>query len=681
MGRLRRILLGPARDLNDPSLSHKISLAAFLAWVGLGCDGLSSSAYGPEEAFRALGAHSHLAILLVVMTAVTIFVISISYSTLIQYFPGGGGGYLVATKLLGEKAGVVSGCALLVDYFLTISVSVAAGCDALWSFFPAGWGEFKLMAEMAALVLLVIMNLRGVRESVTVVAPIFILFVVMHVFLILYAIGGHLTALPAVFQDAASDLHESVSSLGFLPVLLVLLRAYSMGGGTYTGIEAVSNGVATLREPRVQTGKKTMFLMAASLAFTAGGILFAYLLTNSTPAEGKTMNAVMVGNLFGHWTLGGFGIGKALVIVTLMSEAALLFMAAQTGFLDGPRVLANMALDNWVPRHFAQLSDRLVTKNGVYLMGAAAAATLLYTKGHITTLVVMYSINVFITFVLSQLGMAVHWIQERRIELKWKKQLAVNGVGLVMCLCILGVTLYEKFAEGGWMTAVITCTIIALCFLIRRHYRAVRENLRRLDDLLTTVPIVPHVDGGHRGRAGSPPIQASDGLSPRERIDKNAPTAAVMVGGFSGFGLHQIMSIQMQFPDYFRNFIFISVGVLDSGTFKGAEGVKKTEEETRSHLEQYVAWCRQNGWAADYRMAVDTETVNALEKLCRQVKEEFPRTTFFSGKLIFQNEKYFQRFLHYETAFSIQRRLQFAGLPVIVLPIRVLDAPATATST
>jgi len=664
MGKIRNILIGPARDLHDPSLSHKLSLAAFLAWVGLGCDGLSSSAYGPDEAFRALGAHSHLAILLVLMTTVTIFVISIAYSTLIQYFPGGGGGYLVATKLLGEKAGVVSGCALLVDYFLTISVSVAAGCDALWSFLPPGFAQFKLMTEVTALVLLVILNLRGVRESVTAVAPIFMLFVVMHVFLILYAIGSHLTALPSVFQDASSDFHESVRALGFIPLVLILLRAYSMGGGTYTGIEAVSNGVATLREPRVKTGKKTMFLMATSLAFTAGGILFAYLLTHSTPAEGKTMNAVLVGNLFGSWTVGGFSIGKVLVIVTLVSEAALLFMAAQTGFLDGPRVLANMALDNWVPRHFAQLSDRLVTKNGVYLMGAAAAATLLYTRGRITTLVVMYSINVFVTFVLSQLGMAVHWIAERRTEPKWKRQLAINGVGLVMCLCILGVTLYEKFTEGGWMTAVITCTIITLCFLIRRHYRAVRESLKRLDDLLTTVPIVP----------------ATKTASDAPRLDRNAPTAAVMVGGFSGFGLHQLMSIHMQFPDYFKNFIFISVGVLDSGNFKGAEGVKKTEEETRAHLEKYVEWCRQNGWAADYRMAVDTEAIAALEVLCREVKSEFPQVTFFSGKLIFENEKYFHRFLHYETAFAIQRRLQFAGLPVIVLPIRVLEDSTKAAA-
>ncbi len=657
MKRIRDILLGPARDLHDPSLGHKISLAAFLAWVGLGADGLSSSAYGPEEAFRALGTHSHLAILLVVMTATTVFVISIAYSSLIEYFPGGGGGYLVATQLLGRKAGVVSGCALLVDYFLTISVSVAAGCDALWSFLPHHLVGFKLTAEVVVLLLLVLLNLRGVKESVMLIAPIFMLFVVTHVFLILYAVGSHLTELPSIFTDASTDFRESVKTIGFFPVAMILLRAYSMGGGTYTGIEAVSNGVATLREPRVQTGKKTMFLMAVSLAFTAGGILFAYLLTHSMPAEGKTMNAVLVDNLFGAWKVGDFSLGRSLVIVILISEATLLFLAAQTGFIDGPRVLANMALDSWVPRQFVQLSDRLVTKNGIFLMGGAGIAMLLYTRGNITTLVVMYSINVFVTFVLSQLGMAVHWIKDRHKEPRWKNHLTINGIGLVMCLCILIITLYEKFAEGGWMTSLITGTIIALCFLIRRHYQSVKKSLKRLDDL-ALVPIVA--------------FQPSDtpiGVPPK--IDKTAPTAGVMVGGFSGFGIHQLLSIQTQFPTYFKNFIFISVGVLDSGNFKGTEGVKKTEEETRINLEEYVEWCQENGWAADYRMALDTEAVGALEELCRKVKEEFPNTTFFAGRLIFENEKFYHRLLHYETAFSIQRRLQFAGLPVTVMPIKV----------
>src|ERR1019366_4432659 len=152
-------------------------------------------------------------------------------------------------------------------------------------------------------------------------APIFLVFCVTHLFAIVYAIGSRVTQLPAVFHGASMDFHRAMSTPGFWPVAFILLRAYSMGGGTYTGIEAVSNGITMLREPRVQTGKKTMALMAASLAFTAGGILFAYMLTNSLPTEGKTMNAVLFENLFGAWKIGSWSLGTTLVIVTLISRS------------------------------------------------------------------------------------------------------------------------------------------------------------------------------------------------------------------------------------------------------------------------------------------------------------------------------------------------------------------------
>src|SRR5437868_5225305 len=162
--RIRRLIIGPPRDVSDPQLFHHVSLIAILAWVGLGADGLSSSAYGPEEAYKALGPHAHLSIVIVAMTIVTIAVISIAYSNLIQHFPGGGGGYLVASKLLGNRVGVVSGCALLVDYVLTITISIASGCDQLWSFLPPHLLPYKMFTEIAILVFLVVLNLRGVKE-------------------------------------------------------------------------------------------------------------------------------------------------------------------------------------------------------------------------------------------------------------------------------------------------------------------------------------------------------------------------------------------------------------------------------------------------------------------------------------------------------------------------------------
>src|SRR3954465_195899 len=179
--RVKKILLGPARNLHDPSLGHQLSLIPFLAWVGLGADGLSSSAYGPEEAFKTLGAHTYLAVALALMAGLTVFIISAGYRGIIQAFPHGGGGYVVASKLLGRSAGVVSGSALLVDYVLTITVSIAAAGDVIFSFLPPAWICAKLAVEISFILLLTTLNLRGVRESALALAPIFMVFVVSHV--------------------------------------------------------------------------------------------------------------------------------------------------------------------------------------------------------------------------------------------------------------------------------------------------------------------------------------------------------------------------------------------------------------------------------------------------------------------------------------------------------------------
>ncbi|MEK7840667.1 MAG: amino acid permease, partial [Pseudomonadota bacterium] len=251
-----------------PETRRHITLIAFLAWVGLGADGLSSSAYGPEEAFKALGDHTGLALYLAMATALTVFVIALSYNQVIALFPTGGGGYKVATRLLGRKFGLVSGAALVIDYVLTIAISIAAGVDALFSFLPPGWVIAKPEVAMLLLGLLVVLNLRGIKESIKFLLPIFIGFVVTHAFLIIYGIAAHADRLSTIAQQSATQATSLSSQAGWLFVVALFLRAYGMGGGTYTGIEAVSNSVNLLREPRVRTGKWTMFYMALSLSFT-----------------------------------------------------------------------------------------------------------------------------------------------------------------------------------------------------------------------------------------------------------------------------------------------------------------------------------------------------------------------------------------------------------------------------
>ncbi len=652
-GRVARVLIGDAKDPLAPGIFHSVSLIAFLAWVGLGADGLSSSCYGPEEAYLALGNERFLALFLVLATALTVFIISTSYSQIIELFPSGGGGYLVASKLLGPLPGVVSGCALVFDYVLTIAISIASGADAIFSFLPPGAHAWKLVTIVLAVGALILLNLRGVKESVVVLVPIFIGFLITHALVIVLAIVGNAHALPPLVTSAVHETRGEIGRLGFAAVAIAFLRAYSMGGGTYTGIEAVSNGLQILREPKVQTGKRTMIYMATSLAFTAGGILLAYLLLHIEHQPGRTLNATLIDQVAGGWTIGGLHVGQGFLLFSLVSEGALLFVAAQAGFLDGPRVLANMALDSWVPHRFYQLSDRLVTKNGIVLMGGAALAVLLYTEGTVRLLVVLYSINVFLTFSLSQLGMCVHWWQERSTERYWWRRLAVNGVGLALTTSILVATTIIKFEAGGWLTLVITSAFVGVCLTIRRHYRNVEHALKRLDEELVGFPVLP----------SDHPVPARD---------LNKPTAAILVSGYNGIGLHSVLSLPTLFGNHFQNFVFISVGVIDSSRFKGTAEMENLKESTEAMLQRYVDFVKQHGRYAEYWYALGTDTIDELEKLCERVHKTFRRTVFFAGKLVFSEENLFNRQLHNQASLTLQRRLQFKGMQMVILPVRAL---------
>jgi hypothetical protein len=313
-----------------------------------------------------------------------------------------------------------------------------------------------------------------------------------------------------------------------------------------------------------------------------------------------------------------------------------------------------MATDSWVPRRFAQLSDRLVTNNGIWLMGTAAAATLFYTRGSVSSLVVMYAINVFLTFSLTMLGMSRHWIQERRIDAHWKRHLLLHGSGLLLCVSILAITVYEKFEEGAWLTVAVTSTFVALAFLVKRHYARVRDQLRRLDEQLLDIPVRPH---------------------PREdgQIQRDEPLAVMLVSGFSGLGVHTVLSVQTLFPHQYKSYLFVSVGVIDSAIFKGQAEIEALEKHTIEDLKKYVEFARKLGFKADYRYQIGTEAVESVVELCEEVRREFPRSIFFLGQLVFENDRFYYRLLHNETAFAIQRRLQFAGLQAVVLPIRVLE--------
>lgn len=639
-------LKGAPKPLKDPNLFHKMSLIPVLAWIGLGADGLSSSSYGPEEAYRALGSHTYLAVLLGLATVLTVFIISYAYSKIIEHFPHGGGGYIVATHMLGEKAGVVSGSALLVDYVLTITVSIAACVAALFSYLPLEFHHYKVPFSCFLCLMLIVLNIRGVKESIAVMTPIFVIFVATHLLLLLDGVFTHTDRFVPLINDFQTGIRQDISSMGIAGILMLFMRAYSLGGGTYTGIEAVSNGLQIMREPRVKTGKRTMFYMAGSLAFTAGVLFLCYALLDVKPVEGKTLNAVIANNLFADWRM-----GNAIAFITIFSEGALLLVAAQTGFVDGPRVMANMAVDSWFPHRFASLSERLTMSNGIVLMGTMSIILLIYTHGSVSALVIMYSINVFVTFSLSQLGMSRFYIRRRREDPDWIRHLIVHLVGLALCASILIITTVEKFTEGGWMTLLITSIVVGICYLIHSHYKTVRNGIAELDKTLLDFPLTGPVNN-----------------NPPNRKDQ---TAIQLVTGYSGFGIHTLLSILTTFPNIYKNIIFVSVAVIDSGSFKGAEEVKVLEQSVKKGLDKYVELARKLGFAADCRMTVGTDVVESAVNLCREIATEYPRSAVFTGQITFRLEKFYHKLLHNETAFAIQRHLQWHGLTTVILPIRM----------
>src|SRR5713101_230875 len=505
--------------------------------------------------------------------------------------------------------------------------------------------------------LMVGMNLRGVKESVLTLLPIFLAFVMMHFWLIGYGFLIRSPELPTITRGAIDQVHSGISTVGVLGLAIIFFRAYSMGAGTYTGIEAVSNALPILREPRTVTGKRTMLYMAVSLAALAGGILVGYLLFNVAPAKGQTLNAVLFERVAGNWRLFGLAIGTPIITFTLLTEGALLFVAAQTGFVGGPQVLATMAVDRWLPRRFAQLSSRLVTQDGVLAMGLAAAAILVFTEARVSVLVVLYAINVFVTFTLSQLGMSAHWWKERRRELRWRRKLFINGLGCVFTALILMLTITLKFDEGGWVTIAITGALIALCYGVRHHYRYVAHVIEQLE-----ADILPEIFAAKE--------------SPPEKYDRTAPTAAILVNGFNGLGLATLLTLRRLFRDQYRNVIFIGVGEVESSRMRGPEEVKQLEQQVADDLSEYCRFATDLGLHSELRVSIGPDVVLELRKLCLDVAHEFPQAVFFAGKLIFEAELegFISRFLHNHTALELQNWLQVHGLSLVILPVRVLPA-------
>jgi len=655
--KLKNIFIGKAKDVQDKSTFHKISLIAFFAWIGLGVDGISSSCYGPEEAFRHLQDHPSLAIFVALGTVFTIFIVASSYNQIVRLFPHGGGGYLVGSKLLSPTVGMISGCALIIDYVLTITLSISSGTDAIFSFLPVQYHTLKLTFALAGVGLLILMNLRGVKESVMSLTPFFAVFMITHVFAIAYVLITHGANFSHVAGETANQLNSSVSQLGLFGTIFLILKAYSMGAGTYTGIEAVSNGLPILREPKVQTARKTMTLMAISLSVMVLGLMIAYSLYNVKINPNKTLNAVLLESITAGW---GHGWGYGFVLITLVSEATILFVAAQTGFIDGPRIMANMAVDLWFPKKFAALSDRLVTMNGVLLMGISAIVLMAITRGSVKLLVVLYSINVFITFSISQLGMVKHWWISRKKLGHWKRKMTVNGIGFILTSFILVSVIIVKFGEGGWVTLIITGLLVMLAINIKRHYYKTKLRLQKLrlaayaqlDGVIHQLPC----DEIHKGKI---------------EFNRAENTAVILVSGFGGTGLTTFLKIIDNFKGYYENFVFVRIGIINSKIYRGAEEMDHFKETVREDGKKYVKIANQLGFYGKSVWTIGTDPVNEVYRVMKKMMPKLGGVTFFGGQLVFSKTFYLSQLLHNHTIFAIQKRFFKFGIPIVIFPIKI----------
>jgi hypothetical protein len=346
-----------------------------------------------------------------------------------------------------------------------------------------------------------------------------------------------------------------------------------------------------------------------------------------------------------------------------------------------------MATDSWLPHRFSALSERLTMRNGVMLMAGSAFVALIYTGGDVSRLVVMYSINVFLTFSLSNIGMSRFWIQKRSVDPTWKRHLPAHLLAAVLCLTILGITIFEKFADGGWLTLLITVGLTGLTFAVKRHYKLVVRAIRRLDRELPG----PEESGAARQMYGTGSLLEPLGVpSPRK------PVAVLFVGGYGGLGRHAMLTLLRMFPGHFEGVVFVSVAVVDSDTFKGVAEIQALEERTRDNLAAYERFAAVLGLRATSAYAVGTEVPLEAERLATDLVRQYPKGLVVAGQIIFEEDTAWNRLLHNETAFLIQRRLQHVGVPMIVLPVqlnlraarenhppdtrrslpRVLDAPA-----
>ncbi len=486
--KIRRLLIG--NPLHNSQQSHEL-IPKWKALALLSADALSSIAYATEEIIIPLSfAGVALATLWSLPIALAIlglmFIVTLSYRQTIVAYPNGGGAYIVAKENLGTGAGLVAGAALLIDYTLTVAVSVSAGVENLVSAFPA-MQPVQVFTAVWIILFLMVLSLRGVKDSATIFAIptyifIFSIFTLMAV--------GFIKGPDDVTIQPHAVLLNNLPDLG----LIMILRAFSSGCTALTGIEAISNGIPLFKHPQSKNANKTLMLMIFILGSMFAGITYLVNSYDITKVEGVTLISSLTQAVFGH--------GMAFYFVQI-SIFLILFMAASTAYADFPRLASLLAIDKYAPRQLASVGDRLVFSNGIIGLSLGAIGLVIFFKGHTHSLIPLYAVGVFLSFTLSQAGMVMHHWRLR--EKNWIPSMIMNGTGMIATSCVLIVIGSFKFLQGAWLVFVFIPIIVYAFHRIHVHYVMFARELSQshydvpvCDRITDNVVVIP-ISGLHLG--------------------------------------------------------------------------------------------------------------------------------------------------------------------------------------
>ncbi len=494
---VKRILVG--RPLATTEMEHQ-RITKTIALAVFSSDAISSTAYATEEILFvvAVGGSSlalGLSKLVPIGMAVALLLVIVitSYRQTIFSYPSGGGSYVVSRENLGENPSLVAGASLLVDYILTVAVSISAGVAAIVSI-PAfrDWQTHRVLIGLVLIVLISLANLRGIKESGRIFA--------IPTYIYIFALGALISY--GLFRSfVLHDIHH-INSLPFKEeggnlfggtlTIFILLKGFSSGAVALTGVEAISNGVPAFRRPESRNAAATLVWMGIILGTMFMGVQILAHRLGPYPSEHNTVMSQLGGAVFGN--------GTVMYVVLQFSTAAILTLAANTAYADFPRLSSIIASDGYLPRQLANRGDRLVFSNGVLVLALSASALIIAFGGKTNALIPLYAVGVFLSFTLSQAGMVRHHQKER--EKGYRRGIAINAVGSVATLIVLLIVAGTKFTSGAWVPLVVIPVIVMLFKSIKRHYTTVADGLavtpeyksRRMNHTVVVL-----VGGVHRG--------------------------------------------------------------------------------------------------------------------------------------------------------------------------------------